>query len=64
MKLLFILLFLLLFGMQQGVAAEKQQQTNLQNEVVGNNADNGTTPISVDAVYEFLQKDYVLEQTH
>ena len=57
MKQFFILLSLLLFGVQQGVAAEKQQQTNLQNEVISNNADNGTTPISLDAVYKFLKAE-------
>lgn len=57
MKQFFILLSLLLFGVQQGVAAEKQQQTNLQNEVISNSADNGTTPISLDAVYKFLKAE-------
>lgn len=57
MKPLFILLSLLLFGVQQGVATEKRQQTNLQDKVISNNANNSTTPISLDAVYKFLKAE-------
>ncbi|MBE6210922.1 MAG: hypothetical protein E7130_04765 [Rikenellaceae bacterium] len=57
MKTLLITMVLAIACASPIVATEKQQQTNLQNEVVGNNADNGTTPISLDAVYKFLKAE-------
>lgn len=57
MKTLLITMVLAIACTSPIVAAEKQQQTNLQNEVISNNADNGTTPISLDAVYEFIKAE-------
>ncbi len=57
MKPLFILLSLLLLGMQQGVASPKQKQTNPKNDFISSNVENGSTPINIDLIYEFLKAE-------
>ena len=57
MKQFFILLSLLLFGVQQGVASTKQAQANPKNDFISSNVENGSTPINIDLVYEFLKAD-------
>ena len=57
MKTLLITMVLAIACASPIVATEKRQQTNLQDKVISNNANNSTMPISVDAVYEFLQKE-------
>jgi hypothetical protein len=57
MKTLLITIALAIACVSPTVASAKQIQTNLQEEVISSNADNGSTPISLDAVYKFLKAE-------